>query len=193
MPAGPTDAELIARSLEQPEAFRLVFERHYDVILRYCRRRLGTDGDDIASEVFVRAFDHRRRYDGQRPDARPWLYGIATNLIAGARRTEGRRLRAFARLGYDPVSWPDDDVHARIDASREAAVLGAALRALSAPDRDAVLLQAWGDLNYDEIAHALGIPVGTVRSRLHRARRQIREHLAALGKDEGEEEWMTSS
>lgn len=192
-----TDAELIAASIGRPDAFRTVFERHYDVILRYCRRRVGADGDDIASEVFLRAFDQRAKYDTERPDARPWLFGIATNLVAGARRSEARRLRAFARLGRDPQEWPDDEVNARVDATRQSPALADAIRTLGRGDRDVLLLRAWGDLNYDEIAEALAIPVGTVRSRLNRARQHVRNHLSQPppGSDshEGQEQWMTLS
>ncbi len=197
MPADLTDAELIAASVTRPDAFRAVFERHYDVILRYCRRRVGGDGDDLASEVFLRAFDRRDRYDLERADARPWLFGIATNLVAGARRSETRRLRAFARLGRDPQEWSADQANARVDAARQSSVLAEAVRSLGRGDRDVLLLRAWGDLSYDEIAEALAIPLGTVRSRLNRARQHVQTHLAEHAPDpdspEGQEQWMNLS
>lgn len=193
----PSDAAAITRSLDQPDAFRLIFERHFDAILRYCRRRAGRDGDDVASEVFTRAFDLRRRYDVAYEDARPWLYGIATNLLRRARRSEVRRLRAHARIGAEPDVWRDPDPSSRLDAATDGPRIAAALAALRHGDRDALLLQAWGGLGYDEIATALGIPVGTVRSRLNRARNQVRAHLdegdATGHNDEGGAQWTTSS
>lgn len=176
-PASPDDdAELVAQSLEQPEIFAGLYDRHAPDIHRYAARRLGEGAaDDITAETFLIAFRSRRRYDRTRRSARPWLYGIAANLIGKQRRGEERALRALARTGQDPVaaSWSDrcDD---RISAQGP---LSGALASLSPGDRHALLLVAWADLGYQEVAEALGIPLGTVRSRLHRARRKVREAL----------------
>lgn len=178
------DAAVMARSLVEPEAFAAIFDRHYDVVYRYLARRVGPDdAAELASETFTTAFDVRRRYDQARPDARPWLYGIATNLVRHHRRREGRRLRAYARI--DRPRTEDGGltgVEDRLDARALAPVLAEALLRLSQGDRDAVLLYAWADLRYEDIAVALGIPVGTVRSRLHRARAQVRELIVASGR-----------
>ncbi|MFF3952964.1 RNA polymerase sigma factor [Streptomyces sp. NPDC001890] len=179
-PASPDDdAEVIAQSLEEPEIFAGLYDRHAPDIHRYAARRLGEGAaDDITADTFLVAFRSRRRFDGSRRSARPWLYGIAANLIGKHRRSEERGLRALARTGQDPVaaSWSErcDD---RIAAQ---APLAAALAALSPGDRHVLLLVAWADLGYQEVADALGIPLGTVRSRLNRARRTVRE---ALGTD----------
>jgi RNA polymerase sigma factor (sigma-70 family) len=110
---------------------------------------------------------------------RPWLLGIATNLVHGAARTERRRYRALARAGAEPpTAAGSDEVHARVDAAALRGPLADALAGLKERDRDVLLLVAWGQLGYEEIAAVLEIPVGTVRSRLNRARRQTR---AALG------------
>jgi RNA polymerase sigma-70 factor, ECF subfamily len=153
------------------EAFEELFERQFDSIYGYLARRIGPElARDLASETFTRAFAARKRYDPARGQARPWLFGIANNLLRRHYRDEERRLRALARL----------------DAAREAAPpeeprLADALATLPREERDALLLFAWADLAYAEIASILGVPVGTVRSRLHRARAHVR---AALEREE---------
>lgn len=153
------------------EAFEELFERHFDVIYGYLARRVGPDlGRDLASETFTRAFAGRKRFDASRGGERPWLFGIATNLLRRHYRDEERRLRAFAR-----VQVPQDS------ASPDEPRLADALSALSREERDVLLLFAWADLAYEQIAAALGLPLGTVRSRLHRARAHLR---AALEREE---------
>lgn len=173
------DATVIQLSRREPEQFTRLFRRHAPHIQRYVARRLGPDAaDDIVAETFLLAFRQRDRYDQSRPDARPWLYGIATNLIGRHRRAEVRLYRALARTGADPVAEPfTDGVDDRVSASTTARRLAAALARLSAEYRDTLLLVVWGDLSYDEAAAALGVPVGTVRSRLSRARSRLRRTL----------------
>jgi RNA polymerase sigma factor (sigma-70 family) len=173
------DAALIERSWHEPEAFAALYDRHAAPIHRFAGRRLGDQlADDVVAETFLAAFRQRKRYDLRRKDARPWLYGIAANVIGKHRRAEIRMLRAFARTGTDPVAEGHAD---RIDSQVCAAAvqrdLAAALAGLAAGDRDVLLLIAWADLSYEETAAALCIPVGTVRSRLNRARRKVREAL----------------
>lgn len=175
-PAGPDDCEVIAGSLQEPELFARLYDRHAADIHRYTARRLGEGAaDDITAETFLVAFRTRGRYDASQRLARPWLYGIAANLIGRHRRSEVRALKALARTGEDPVaaSWSErsDD---RIAVQ---APLAGALATLSPGDRHVLLLVAWADLGYQEVADALGIPLGTVRSRLNRARRKVREAL----------------
>ena len=173
------DAALIERSWHEPEAFAALYDRHAAPIHRFAGRRLGDQmADDVVGETFLAAFRRRKRYDLRRADARPWLYGIAANVIGKHRRAEVRMLRAFARTGVDPVAAGHADlVDSRICAAAVQRDLAAALAGLPAGDRDVLLLIAWADLSYEETAAALGIPVGTVRSRLHRARRKVREAL----------------
>ncbi|MFF4258040.1 RNA polymerase sigma factor [Streptomyces sp. NPDC001663] len=176
------DAQIVAQSLEQPELFALLYDRYAPDIHRYAARRLGDSAaDDIAADTFLVAFRIRSRYDLTRPNARPWLYGIAGNLIGKQRRAEVRALRALARTGHDPVaaSWGEswvEDTDSRIAAQGP---LAGALAALSTGDRHVLLLVAWAELTYQEVAEALDIPVGTVRSRLNRARRKVRTALGA--------------
>jgi RNA polymerase sigma factor (sigma-70 family) len=177
-----SDAAVIAASLSDGARFGEIFDRHFAEINRYLARRVGsTLADEIASEVFVITFRSRGRYDPAVADARPWLFGIAANLARRQWRTERRRLRAYVRTGIDP-SWDDaGDIDRRLDALAAGPDLAAALAALRPGEREVLLLHAWADLGYDEIATALGTPVGTVRSRLSRARSRIRELLAPTG------------
>jgi RNA polymerase sigma-70 factor (ECF subfamily) len=131
-------------------------------------------------ETFLVAFRRRGSYRLDRQDARPWLFGIASNLLRDHWRAEQRQTRAWERSAIRGEDGSDvDDVVERVDAAAAASVVGLALAALDARDREVLTLFAWADLSYDEIAEALAIPAGTVRSRLNRARRRVREILAA--------------
>jgi RNA polymerase sigma-70 factor, ECF subfamily len=178
----PTDADVIARSLASPSSFAIVFDRHAGVLFRFLVRRVGRDpGDELLGDVFRIAFERRATYDTSRPNARPWLYGIASNLVAKHRRSEGRRLRALARLDHDVVSDVAERVGDAVDADRRWSGVAERVGQLPVGERDALLLYAWEDLTYDEIAVVLDIPVGTVRSRLNRARRRLREPATPSG------------
>ena len=174
-----TDTTLVARSLSDPEAFAELFDRHAALIHRYAARRLGAQAaDDVMAETFAVAFQRRRDYDLERVDARPWLYGIATNLIRNHRRAEARRWRAMAREVGGAASEPEaDSAAARVTAQAARGDLARVLAGLPSRQRDVLLLYAWAELEYEEIAQALGLPVGTVRSRLHRARAAMKEGL----------------
>ena len=173
------DARVIEQSWTQPERFAAIFERYFSQIHQYLAGRVGgKTADDLAAEVFVAAFAQRQRYDLARGSARPWLYGIATNLIGTHWRQEQRRYRALARTDARQVSPSDEDLVAdRVSASAVGPALAAALAALEAGDRDVLLLVALADLGNREVAQALGIPYGTVGSRLNRARKRLREAL----------------
>ena len=109
------DASVIGRSRNEPEVFEIVFRRYADQIQRYVSRRIGADAaDDVVAETFLLAFRQRDRYDLSRASARPWLYGIATNLIGRYRRTEVRHYHALARVGVDQVAESFTD---RVDAA----------------------------------------------------------------------------
>lgn len=170
------DGRLIATSIDVPERFGGIFDRHYAAIDSYCVRRLGPDGHDVSATTFTEAFRLRARFESERPDARPWLYGAATNLMRRHRRSEQRRWRALARSGT-PHAVPAVDVDDGIDAGALGVRLAGALAAIPAADRDALLLFAWADLSYQEIADGVGVPIGTVRSRIARARSRLRDAL----------------
>jgi RNA polymerase sigma factor (sigma-70 family) len=173
------DAYVIGRSRREPEAFAEVFRRYAPDIKRYVTRRLGADAaEDVVAETFLAAFRQRGDYDLSRSNARPWLYGIATNLVRRHVRAEVRQLRLLERTGTDPVTAPfTERSDERVSAQAAWTALAGALAALPTGHRDALLLVAWGDLSYPEVAQALGIRLGTVRSRINRARRRLREHL----------------
>ncbi|MEV0612812.1 RNA polymerase sigma factor [Nonomuraea sp. NPDC050404] len=176
------DASHIERSLRESEAFAEVFRRHAAGITRYVARRLGADAaDDVVAETFLTAFGQRGRYDLSRPNARPWLYGIATNLMGRHRRAEVHQLRVLERTGIDPVTAPfTDRSDDRVSAESARRRLAGALATLPGGHRDALLLVAWAGLTYPEVAEALNVRVGTVRSRLNRAREKLRKELGEV-------------
>lgn len=178
----PTDADVIAASWHDPRRFEDIFHRHYRSIFRYLALRVGPDeAGDLASEVFVRAFARRRRYRLDRPNALPWLFGFAANLVREHRRGRRRRLQAYARFAGRLRAVVDDHetdaATERAWAALQSPGLRRALAALPEPELSTLLLAALGDLTYREIAAATGVPIGTVRSRLARARRRARELL----------------
>ncbi|MFG3438036.1 RNA polymerase sigma factor [Nonomuraea sp. NPDC047897] len=174
------DADLVRASWTQPEAFAELFDRYSAMLYRYVSKRLGPEpAEDLVGETFLVAFSRRRSYDLSYTDARPWLFGILTKLMSRHHRSEAARYRALLRAPADNhVDSPADRVASGVSAQAVRPELVGALAALPAKDRDVLLLVAWGDLSYVEVARALGIPVGTVRSRLNRGRRKVR---AALG------------
>ncbi|MDH2430362.1 RNA polymerase sigma factor [Sphaerisporangium sp. TRM90804] len=172
------DATVIGRSVDQPELFATVFDRHAGEIFQYVARRLGPGpAEDVVAEVFLVAFRSRARYDRARPDARPWLYGMATNLTSQHRRAERRRIRAMSRVAADRPGSFDDRSAERVTAEQLQPRLARVLSRLSPGERDLLLLVAWTDLSYEDVAQALGVPIGTVRSRLHRVRAKVRRSL----------------
>jgi RNA polymerase sigma-70 factor (ECF subfamily) len=194
----PSDAALIAASVDEPVRFGTIFDRHATVLHRYVVRRIGPDeAEALVGEVFRIAFEKRHTYDGERPLARPWLYGIATNLLAKHRRTEARRLHATARLAARRL--PPDDLADRVGDTVDAAArwgrVAEAVMSLPEPERDALVLHVWEGLGYEDVAAALGIPVGTVRSRLNRARGRLRElaDLSGGEQDENSAEFLRGS
>jgi RNA polymerase sigma-70 factor (ECF subfamily) len=184
------DASVIARSRDQPAHFAELFRRHAPEIQRFAARRLGLEAaQDIVAETFLAAFRQRDGYDTSRADARPWLYGIASHLIGRHRRDEVRGYRLLARTGADPVAASfTDQVDAAVSARAARQPLAAALARLPAGQRDALLLVAWSELSYAQAAEALGVPVGTVRSRLNRARGRLRRALRDIAPAIGDEE-----
>ena len=163
-------------------SFDEVFAAEFGPLHRYLRRRVGASGaDDLAAATFAAAYGDWERFDAARP-VRPWLYGIAANLMLHHWRSERRMLRAYARTGVDPVLGDDAELVERVDARARRRELAAALAELRPQDREIVLLHSWGELSDSEIATALSLPVGTVKSRLHRTRERLRNRLDPTGK-----------
>jgi RNA polymerase sigma factor (sigma-70 family) len=174
------DAALIAASVHDAERFATLFVRHGSAVHRYLARRLGSDlADDCTAEVFVAAFRHRARYKPATATALPWLFGIASRVVAQWRREESNRWRLLAALPPDAEQVSDEsETDDRLAAQALRTVLVEAIRALPAVERELLLLVAWEHLTPTEAAEALGIPPATARTRLHRARSRVRKHLA---------------
>ncbi len=171
-----TDSDIIRRSGRAPQAFAEVFDRHAASVESFLRRRLGADAaEDALSETFLIAFRRRESFDHSWESARPWLFGIASRVAARHRATEARQWRAIAAsAGAERATGGGiDEASARLDAAALVATLAPRIAALSARDRETLLLLAWGGLRHEEIAQALGVPVGTVWSRLNRVRRKL--------------------
>ncbi|GII52642.1 DNA-directed RNA polymerase sigma-70 factor [Planotetraspora thailandica] len=171
-----TDAELAARFRRDPEMFAAVYDLYFRDVYRYVAGRLGEEtADDIAAETFLKAFAQRDRFDAERGSLRPWLFGIATNLVADHRRKEARHYRALARTGAEPAADSHENrVVASVTAESIYPQLMNALTGLSPGERDVILLVALGQLSHEEVAQALGLSYGTVGSRLSRARKKFR-------------------
>ena len=153
-----------------------LFDDHADAIFAYAARRVGPGlAVDVVSDVFLVALD---RFESFHPDlggARGWLFGIANNVLRRHWRTEARRLRALARYTsfIENTGDPHVAVDRRLDAQSDAARVIERVIHLPEDDRDLVIMFAWQRLAYADIAAAMDVPVGTVRSRIHRLRRQL--------------------
>ena len=162
---------------------------HVDNVFAYAARRVGHDlAADITADVFRIAIEQPERYQERRGSQLGWLYGIATNLLRRHWRTESRRLHAISRHAnrevapIDPLVVVDD----RLIAADDTALLMNAVVALVPIDRDLLILATWQQASRQDIAEALSIPVGTVRSRLHRIRGELRAHMRAARPDRKE-------
>jgi RNA polymerase sigma factor (sigma-70 family) len=156
---GESDSAVIATSLEAPGAFGVIFDRYGAVILRFLARRVHpAEAEGLLGEVFRIAFERRLSFDLDRDCARPWLYGIAANVVAKYHRSEARRLRATMRLASRPT-LPEDPAEQVIPATDAQARWGRvadAIADLPEVERESLLLFAWEELRYDEIADILG-------------------------------------
>jgi RNA polymerase sigma-70 factor (ECF subfamily) len=185
----PSDGDLWARSRAgDRDAFGELFERDAKLIYNYCFRRVGSwaTAEDLLSVVFIEAW--RRRSKGLPPDkVLPWLYGIATNVVRNQRRSERRLTAALSRM---PKAEPDRDFASdsdqRLDDEWQAQGALKLLGKLPRREHEVFVLCAVEELSYEDAALALGVPVGTVRSRLSRARARLRELDPGFGHEQGE-------
>jgi len=181
------DAELILLSRHEPAVFEAIFDRYHSRIFGYLAKRVGPDAaEDLASEVFTAAFRQRASFRVDATSAGPWLFGIAANLAKHHYRSQRRGRFAHSKAAAGSVIWLDPELEQRIDAAQLGAELVRALQSLRSMDREVLLLYALADLTYREIAEALAIPVGTVRSRLSRTRKRLRNRPGLRGQLEDE-------
>lgn len=171
------DSRVIERSFTEPACFEVIFDRHYDHVYAFLARSIGTEGADLAQEVFRIAFQQRRRFRLDSPSAKPWLFGIARNLLRHWYRSQARRRVGWRHLGRDEGLDFTPDAIDRLSAAAMRDALRKAIQAMPSHERDVLLLFALADLTYAEIAKVVEAPVGTVRSRLHRARQRLQRLL----------------
>jgi RNA polymerase sigma factor (sigma-70 family) len=165
--------------ITDPRAFEAAFRAHFPPVYRFIARRVGAAlAEDLAAETFAIGYRRRAQYEPARGSLRSWLYGIATNLVRNHWRAEQHLLLLDARLLPEPdLSGDPEVIDQRVTARLLAPRLAAALSRLGADQREVLLLHVWAELSHDEIAAALAIAPGTVRSRLSRARAMLREQL----------------
>ena len=182
------DSILWARSRAgDGDAFTVLFERHAKAIYNYCFRRVGdwAAAEDLLSIVFLEAW---RRREQELPPGKvlPWLYGIATNVVRNRRRSERRYAAGLARVPR-AAAVPDFGAASdeRLDDERQMQRALELLARLPRREQDVFVLCGWFGLSYEDAALALKVPVGTVRSRLSRARRHLRELDAGGGHEQG--------
>ncbi|MCX5411581.1 RNA polymerase sigma factor [Streptomyces sp. NBC_00059] len=159
------------------EAFAALYEEYARPVYNHAYRLTGdwSTAEEVLSETFLAAWRTRRTVEPEGGSLRPWLLGIATNKARNANRGVGRRLAFLARRsGPEPVADIADATAGRVDDSRRLVAVRQALGGLRRQEREVLALCVWSGLEYAEAAEALGIPVGTVRSRLSRARDRLR-------------------
>lgn len=170
--------------MDDAERFDRLYREHADPVFRFCLRRTGdwVLADDLRSAVFVEAWRRRNEVDLESRAPLPWLFGVAANVLRNERRARRRYDAALRRV---PVAVADpapveEEILDRIDASARAAKAIAALDALPAGQRDVVRLCLASDVTYRDAARALGLPVGTVRSRVARAREALAQRTREI-------------
>jgi RNA polymerase sigma-70 factor (ECF subfamily) len=167
----------------EPSAFGTLFERHARAVYNFCFRRTAdwAVAEDLTSVVFLEAWRRRDDVRLSGDSALPWLYGVALNVLRNRWRSERRHRGALARLPRERPDAFTDDADGRLDDERRMRTLLRSIQGLPGRERDVLALCGWAGLSYEEAALALDIPVGTVRSRLSRARARLSELSVASG------------
>jgi RNA polymerase sigma factor (sigma-70 family) len=172
-----TDRELWRSACNgQPQDFGLIFDRHGATVYNHLARRTDSwsTAEDITSVVFLEAWRRRADIELVHDSALPWLLGVANKVVQQRRRSVRRHRDALNRLPPGVVEPdPADQVVARLDGELKAKQVLAAFRRLPTRDQDVIALCVWQGLDYAAAAIALGVPIGTVRSRLSRARTRL--------------------
>ena len=162
-----------------PDAFGQLFDRHQQAIYNYCFRRSGSwsIAEDLTATVFLEVWRTRRKMTLQAGSLLPWLYGVATRLSGRQARSIRRQAAAFSRLARrdDSVGDSAEDIIDRLDSERQMRDILRSFKKLPQREQDVLALALFGELDYADISVALGIPVGTVRSRLSRGRARLKE------------------
>jgi RNA polymerase sigma factor (sigma-70 family) len=176
---GDSDADLINRSLSEASVFAALFDRHATSVHRFLVARANSsDVEDLVSETFVNAFTSRDHFDATYSRALPWLIGIANNVLRHHRRSESRRHIRLRRLGPPEESVdPTEQVVERLDDEARRSRFADALASLTEEQRETFILVGDLGLSYEDAARAIDVPIGTIRSRLNRARARLRELL----------------
>lgn len=161
---------------DDPEALATLFDRYADRIYNHCFRAMGdwAEAEDATATVFLEVWRHRSRVQAHDGSALPWLYGVATNVCRNLTRSGRRRRRGLAALPPPPVE-PDlaERVVDRLSSTARMQRVLVAIRELPVREQEVLGLVAWSGLSYEQAAAALDVPVGTVRSRLSRARARL--------------------
>ncbi|MEV7196707.1 RNA polymerase sigma factor [Streptomyces sp. NPDC093510] len=166
-----SDEELLVRAARDASAFEPLVRRHAPALHGYFTRRAPGAADDLLAEAWLQAYTARQGFDAGRGPARAWLFGVARNVLSAHWRRIERQRPGPAGDGRDD---PWDAVDARLDAAAVAPRLRSLLAELPPDERELLLLVAWEQLTPGEAAAVVGIPAGTARSRLHRARHRLR-------------------
>ncbi|WP_405535833.1 RNA polymerase sigma factor [Streptomyces sp. NBC_00075] len=165
------------------DAFGELFDAYARSVYNHAFRLTGdwSAAEDVVSLTFLDAWRLRDRVDEEGGSLRPWLLGVATNVTRNTRRAARRHAAAVARLPRDEVERDfADEVAGRLDDTEQLSLVRAALALLRRPEREVLALCVWSGLDYPAAAEALGVPVGTVRSRLSRARTKLAKHVKNL-------------
>ncbi|MGA2805181.1 MAG: RNA polymerase sigma factor [Acidimicrobiales bacterium] len=177
----PSDRDVLRASLKDPARFGIVFDRHFRSVYRFLERQVGaTAAEDLAAETFTVAFAQRRTFDARRRDVRPWLFGIAINLLRNHRRAEvTRRDLGLRQATPEHRAIDEDPVHDSAVVTGEVARVAKALARIDDESRALLLLVASTDFNIEQAAESLHISPAATRTRLWRARQQLRAELGA--------------
>lgn len=181
----PSDQELWERAAGRDgSAFGLLFERHGGTVYNHCFRRTAswTEAEDLTSTVFLEAWRRRKDVQMYSDSILPWLLAVANNVMRNVGRSKRRHQRFLTKLP-PPQASSDfvDELAYRVDDERAMSEILAAVGRLRIEEQEAIALCDWAGVSYEAAAAALGVPVGTVRSRLSRAHRRLREHPGAEG------------